>query len=538
MGVKPRPGFLYKFTVRVLVPGGAGLAASLALPPWHIWPLLPVGFSLLVWMLDLIARDEATPARRSRAAALAGWSFGFGWFVFSLSWITEAFQVDAALFAWLIPFVLMLLPAGLALYWAAATAIAMRWWGAGARGLLMLVVTLSVAEWLRGHLFTGFPWNLPGYATDASNALAQTASVVGIYGLTTLVLAWSLLPAMLWRPRGLPAYRLAGLSAATLALCWAGGAWRLQQPMPGVHDDITVSIVQASIPQSMKWQRDRRSEILRRYLDLTAKADTDATPGRHVVIWPETALPYLVAEMPDLRRNVTSGLPSGGHLILGAIRREPAAAASGGRLHVYNSMLVIDHSGHIAASYDKHRLVPFGEFLPFENILGPLGLRKLVPVPLSFTAGSDGRPVRINGLPAFEPLICYEAIFPLSLASGDTRPQWLVNVTNDAWFGTSAGPRQHLAQARFRAIEEGLPLVRAANTGISAIIDAKGNVLRQLGLDAIGVLSARLPLPLGPTLYARWGDIGFGILIAGLLIAIGAHAWKHSKNKMLTQGSK
>ncbi len=192
----------------------------------------------------------------------------------------------------------------------------------------------------------------------------------------------------------------------------------------------------------------------------------------------------------------------------------------------------------IAARYDKHRLVPFGEFLPFENILGPLGLRKLVPVPLSFTAGTDGRPVTIRGFPGFDPLICYEAVFPLSLPLDGTRPQWLVNVTNDAWFGTSAGPVQHLEQARFRAIEEGVPLVRAANTGISAIIDARGNVLSHLGLDAIGVLTAPLPRALEPTLYARWGDIAFGVLIAGLLIAITLDVRKHAKNAMLTLGKK
>jgi len=534
MGGKSRPDFLHKLALRMLVPAGAGLAGSLALPPWHIWPLLPVAFSLLAWVLDFIADSEAVPARRYRAAALAGWSFGFGWFVFSLSWITEAFRVEAALFAWLIPFVLMLLPAGLALFWAVATAVAMRWWGGGARGLLLLIAAFSVDEWLRGHLFTGFPWNLPGYATDASNALAQTASVLGIYGLTTLVLAWSLLPAMLWRPKGSPAYRLAGLSAAVLALCWAGGVWRLAQPGPGVHDDIAVSVVQASIPQSMKWQRERRSEILRRYYDLTAKAGADTTLGRHIVVWPETALPYLVAEMPKLRQDVTSVLPSDSLLILGSIRREPVAAATDGSLHVYNSVLVLDHNGAVAAHYDKQRLVPFGEFLPFENILGPMGLRKLVPVPLSFTAGTHGGPLSVHGWPGFEPLVCYEAVFPLSLPLGDARPQWLVNVTNDAWFGTSAGPRQHLAQARFRAIEEGLPMVRAANTGISAIIDARGNVLKHLGLDSIGVLTAPLPRSLDPTLYARWGDIAFDILIVALLGAIVIDVQKYAKNPMLT----
>jgi len=508
------PGSARAVLWRGVMPGCAGLLGSLALPPWDIWPALPVAFSALVWILDHVARHEASVARRCRAAAMAGWSWGIGWFIFSLSWVAEAFRVESDIFAWLIPFVVILLPAGLALYWAAATALVMRWWTRGAGDLLAVVAALSVAEWLRGHLLSGFPWNLPGYAADASAALAQTASVTGIYGLTMLVLVWSLIPAMLWRPGGRPAFRLAAVSLVALGLCWAGGTWRLSGQGPGLRDDVSVSIVQASIPQTMKWKRERRDDILARYLDLTARVRTDGASGRPVIIWPETALPDLVAELPDLRQQIADGLPPDGVLIFGAIRREPAP---GGFMQVFNSVLVIDKAGSMTVAYDKHRLVPFGEFLPFESVLAPLGLRKLVPVPLSFTAGRAPAPVAIAGLPGFLALICYEAIFPLAASVSASRVEWLVNVTNDAWFGTSAGPAQHLAQARFRSIEQGIPLLRAANTGISAVIDSRGNVLKRLDLGVVGVLTTPLPRPAGPTLYGRFGDKIFVLLIAGLV---------------------
>ncbi len=528
-----RSGGLHRVFWRVLLPFAAGLLGSLALPPWHIWPALPVAFSLLAWVLDKLAFSEPAMARRCRVAALVGWCFGFGWFIYSLSWVTEAFRVDAAVFAWMIPFVVTLLPAGLALFWAAATATAMRWWRSGASGLLVLVAALSVAEWLRGHLFTGFPWNLPGYVAGSSDALAQTASVIGIYGLTTLVLLWAMLPAMLWRPGGTPSYRLAGLSVVVFALCWGGGHWRLTTAGPGSHDDITVSIVQASIPQSMKWQRERRADILDRYLELTAEAAANKVAGHHIFVWPETALPYLVAELPELRHRVASVLPPDSLLVLGAIRREPAVAASGSAVRVFNSILVMDKNGNVTATYDKRRLVPFGEFLPFEGILGPLGIRKLVPIPLSFSAGKVTAPISIAGLPSFRPLICYEAIFPLTMPAAGLRPKWIVNVTNDAWFGSSAGPVQHLEQARFRAIEEGLPLVRAANTGISAIIDARGKVLKRLETGAVGTLTAPLPRPAGNTAYGRCGDVLYALLIAGLLGVAVADAKKAPPNQSL-----
>ena len=512
-----RSGGLHKVFWRALLPFAAGLLGSLALPPWYIWPALPVAFSLLVWVLDKVAHSEPATARRYRAAALVGWCFGFGWFVYSLSWVTEAFRVDAAIFAWMIPIVLTLLPAGLALFWAAATATAVRRWRSDAGGILVLVAALSVTEWLRGHLFTGFPWNLPGYVTGASDALAQTASVVGIYGLTTLVLLWSMLPVMLWRPGGTPSYRLAGLSIAVLALCFSLGGWRLATPGPGSYDDITVSIVQASIPQSIKWQRDRRADILSRYLELTARTAANDVPGHHIFVWPETALPYLVAELPGLRHRVGAELPADSFLVLGAIRREQTATASDTSMRVFNSILVIDGNGDVTATYDKRRLVPFGEFLPFEDILGPLGLRKLVPVPLSFSAGKTTVPISIAGLPSFAPLVCYEAIFPLSMPASGLRAKWIVNVTNDAWFGTSAGPAQHFEQARFRAIEEGLPLIRAANTGISAIIDARGKVLKRLDTGAIGILTAPLPRPVSTTFYGRFGDLFYALLVVSLL---------------------
>ncbi len=528
---KIRSGGPHQLFWRALLPFAAGLLGSLALPPWHIWPALPVAFSLLAWTLDKVAYSEPAVARRCRPAALVGWCFGFGWFVYSLSWVTEAFRVDAAIFAWMIPFVVTFLPAGLALFWAAATATAIRWWRSDASGILVLVATLSITEWLRGHLFTGFPWNLPGYVAGTSDALAQTASIVGIYGLTTLVLLWSMLPAMLWRRGGTPSYRLAGFSIASFALCWGLGGWRLAAAGPGSHDDITVSIVQASIPQSIKWQQERRADILSRYLELTAKAAANDVPGHHIFIWPETALPYLVAELPALRHRVAAELPPDSFLVLGAIRREPTAPASDTSVRVFNSILVINRNGDVTATYDKRRLVPFGEFLPFEGILGPLGLRKLVPVPLSFSAGTTTAPISIAGLPSFAPLVCYEAIFPLSIPARGLRAKWIVNVTNDAWFGSSAGPVQHLEQARFRAIEEGLPLVRAANTGISAIIDARGNVLKRLDTGAVGILTAPLPRPVSNTLYGRFGDLFYALLVASLLGAAVANVRKLGLNR-------
>lgn len=504
---------------RMVLPASAGALGSLALPPTGLWIALPAAFGALVWLLDRVAHDEAAMGRRCRQAGLVGWSFGFGWFLASLTWIAEAFRVEADLFAWLIPFALTLLPAGLALYWGAAAALAMRWWRGSGRDVLFLVAALSLAEWLRGHLLTGFPWNLPGYVADASDAVAQGAAVVGIYGLTALVLLWAMIPALLWRPGGAPAPRLALLAAATLGLSWAGGTWRLAQAAPEPSDSFTVSIVQASIPQGMKWQRNRKEEILERYLALTASLANEPNSRRHVVVWPETAVPFLVGELPDVRQRVAAALPQGAVLVLGAFRREPPVG-KGEPFRVFNSVLVMDPVAEIAAAYDKWRLVPFGEFLPLEGVLAPWGLRKLVPVPLSFTAGEGERAVAAAGLPPFVPLVCYEAIFPLSPAGNEKRPLFLVNVTNDAWFGTSAGPAQHLAHARFRAIESGLPLVRAANTGISAVIDARGEVVRRLGLGEVGTLTAPLPPPATLTPYARFGDL----LFAGLLLVLVAGA--------------
>jgi apolipoprotein N-acyltransferase len=456
--------------------------------------------------------------RRLGSAALIGWSFGFGYFVISLYWLGFAFLVDADRFAVLMPLGVAALPAGLALFWAAAAAGAITLWQPfGPRRAVLLAVALAAGEWLRGHLFTGFPWNAPGYAAGALDGLAQGAAVVGIYGMTLLVLLWAGLAAVAVTEtlsrRALVAV-IAVLATAPIAL--AAGHWRLVSASPAMFDDIGLRIVQANIPQADKWRPERQNEIVEAHLDLSTEG---GLAGVTHLVWPESAVPMLIDEAPEARDRLVRRLPEDVTLLLGALRREFEDAAGVPGVRVYNSIFALAGSGEIMARYDKWRLVPFGEYLPLETLLKPLGLRKLVPLPLGFSAGPAPLTVAIDGTPAFAPLVCYEAIFPRALIDREDRPDWLLNVTNDGWFGNTAGPYQHLEQARFRAIEEGLALVRAANTGISAVIDPYGRILHRLRLGEAGRIDSPLPRPLPPTIYARWGDLAFFFMltIAGLV---------------------
>ena len=492
---------------RLPLAAAAGAAASLALPPVGWWPVLGLTVPVLVWLLDAAAR-EGSPWR----GFAAGWCFGFGYFVPTLMWISEAFLVEAELFARLIPVAVAGLPAFLALYWGAASLAASLAWRPGASRIVVLAGCLTAGEWLRGELLTGFPWALPGYAASASDGLSQAASVTGIHGLTLLVLAAAAAPALLLEGRR--AWLAAALAVLVAALHVAGTA----RMGPVALRDIGLRIVQPAIPQGEKWDDARAAAILQTYLDMSTPGPGEPTPD--ILIWPESALPFLLAESPAAQSAVASVL--GGHrrLILGNLYREPAGAGGGSR-RVFNSLLVVDGGGSIAARYDKVKLVPFGEFLPFAGVLEPLGLRQLVHLPQGFAAGAGEGYVAADGVPAFVGLICYEAIFPRAAATA-ARAEWLVNVTNDAWFGRSSGPYQHLVQARFRAIEQGLPMARAANTGLSAVIDPYGRVLAGTRLMDKTVLDHRLPEPLPPTVYARFGDWMPLVLMAALAAAVAA----------------
>ncbi len=500
----------------MLVAAATGALATLSLSPYSYWIVLPVSFSALVWLLD------GAGAHRSFWRGFAiGWAFAFGYFVPSLWWISEAFWVEPEKFAALIPFAVAGLPSYLALYWGVACGIAARIWPGGIARILLLAVMLAVGEWLRGHMLTGFPWNLPGYGVSSLDGLSQVASLAGIYGLTLIVMLVAMSPAALWQ-HGRPV-RLAhaggflGLMAALVVGMHAWGTARIASAasLPPDQGRI-VRLVQPSIPQDRKWDPAWRQHIIDTYISMSARPWPDAAAsGAPLLVWPESALPVLLAEEDDLRRRIAALMPTGSLLFTGGLHR---VMQTDGMATIYNSLLAIDQTGHILGRHDKVRLVPFGEFLPFAFILEPLGIRQLANLPGGFSEGVHDRVVQVPGAPAFAGFICYEAVFPRSIP-WETRPELLLNVTNDAWFGTSGGPHQHLAQSRFRAIEQGVPMVRAANTGISALIDSFGRIRSRIDLGVVDSLDIRLPPTTIATLYSRLGDLVFGLLLLGVIAA-------------------
>ena len=482
----------------------AGAASALALPPYDVWPVLFLTLPVLLAGLDAIDRSgRAVPLR----GFLAGFLFGFGYFLASLLWVGNAFLVEAATYGWMIPFALAGLSAYLALYWGAAAMATILASRPGLPRIVMLAACLALAEWLRGHLLTGFPWNTPGYATAGLPGLAQSASLVGIYGLTFLVLLCAGLPALIFvRPRSRLATVGACLILAAAAIASVVGSERLAAPA-AAGTGLKLRLVQGNVPQNTKWDAAQARAIFARYLALSRGGTDGRSPldGNTVVIWPESALPFLVDQSPAALREIADLLPGGSRLLLGALRRDPDR-------QVYNSIIAIDGNGTIEAVYDKVRLVPFGEFLPFSRWLDPIGIRRFITAPHGFAAGATSRAIALPGIPPFMPLICYEAIFP-EQARGSQSAEWLLNVTNDAWFGESGGPHQHLLQAQFRAIETGMPLIRVANTGISAVFDGYGRAIGELKLGTEGTLDTVLPRSMPATLYASWGDSLFFLVL-------------------------
>ncbi len=502
----------------------AGAASVLAMAPFFAWPVLWITLTVLVWLIDGTSpawRGADAADRRARAdhliaAAGAGWWFGFGYFLAGLFWVGEAFLVEAETFAVLLPFAVTLLPAGMALYWGGAAALAARFWSARPCRVLVLALALSAAEWLRGHLLTGFPWNLLGYALTYPLPLMQSAALVGVYGLTLVAVIVFALPPVAWSeaPAGkFGRRRRAGalaLAVVPIAIMATLGAIRLARADASTVPGVKVRIVQPSVPQREKWRPEHQERIFLEHLRLSATnpaGETDSAGITHIV-WPEAALPFLVLDHPAARAAIGRSLPRGALLIAGALRAEPAPAGSPRPRRIFNSLLVLGEGGSLVGLYDKTHLVPFGEYLPLQGLLRSVGLGWLVGMRGGFDTGVTPRPLlSAPGLPPAAPLICYEAIFPAAVVQGPQRPGLLLNVTNDGWFGDTTGPRQHLHQARVRAVEEGLPLLRAANNGVSAAIDGYGRILARLDLDVRGVIDVPLPAALPPPPYARLGDL-------------------------------
>lgn len=466
-----------------------GVAAGLGHAPYDLPLLSLLGLAGIFWLW----RGAGTPGR---AAALA-WLGGVGYFGLTLSWIVEPFLVDIARHGVFAPFAIFGISAGLALFWALAGWLAWRLADGRVAGF---AAALTLAELARSVVLTGFPWALPAYIwTDTP--LAQTAALVGPHGLTLITLALAGLLATL---RPVP------VLAAVLGMMalWGHGTLRLGQ-QPAAPPGPVVRLVQPNAPQHLKW----RPEMMQTFLDRQLAASAaPADPRPDVIIWPEAAVPVLLGMRPEIEAEVAAA--GQGALSLIGIRRYEDE-------RWYNALAAFAPDGTLLAQYDKQHLVPFGEYMPGAALLDRLGLSGLTEGLVGgYSAGPGPALVALPGLPAFQPLICYEVIFPHEILRGPARPGWLVQITNDAWFGTFSGPYQHLAQARMRAIEQGLPLARSANTGVSAVIDPYGQVVASLPLGGQGFVDASLPAALPPTVYARTGDLP-AALAALLLLGLG-----------------
>jgi apolipoprotein N-acyltransferase len=497
----------------------AGALSALAMAPIDLWPVMFVTFSLLVWLIDGAGAGRLGGIL---AAAATGWWFGFGYFLAGLYWVGYAFLVDADTFGWLLPIAVGGLPAGLAIFTAFGCALARAIWTRGPLRILALAVALTLVEWLRGHVLTGFPWNTYGYALTGPLWLAQAASLSGIWGLTFLAVVAFASPAILTddpldtRRRWLP------LAASLVVLAALGifGALRLAANPTGFVEGVHLRLMQPNTPQDDKFNYSAKEKVMQHYITLSDRSTGPQSTGMADVthlIWPEAAFPFFLTHEADAMAQIADLLPPGAVLITGAVRPADSRPQTE---QAYNSVYVIDHDGSILTVHDKVHLVPFGEYLPFQSLLERIGLQQLTKVTGGYLPGDRRRSYSVPRAPRMLPLVCYEVIFPGQAVPRDDRPGWVLNLTNDGWFGISSGPYQHFRQAQVRMIEEGLPLVRAANTGISGVIDPLGRVIASLPLGSEGVLDAALPRPAAPTIYSRTGDgpVGLVAVVAFLVV--------------------
>jgi len=495
---------------RVAIAAGLGAAGALAFEPFKLFPLLLLAYAALVLLLD----GAHVSRRRVRDAALTGWGFGFGFFLVGHYWIGYAFLVDAETHAWLMPLAMIFLPAGLALFFAAAAAVCMFAWRPGVHRVFLFAAAFFIAEWLRGHILTGFPWNLPGYGWSASPAVLQSTAILGVYGLSLLTLLFGSSLALLAAPgqRGHARVLPAAMSILYFAL-WIGGEVRLLAATDATVSGVRLRIVQPNTPQPEKYAPENRVRNWRRLIDLSSLPSV--TQPTHI-IWPEAAPPFLLDGVPEAQADIAALTGESRVLMTGQVR---VAEESGSR-NSYNSFAIFGPRGQLLGTYDKFHLVPFGEYVPGGPILRSLGITEIA-ASTGFSSGPGPRTLMVPGAPPVGPLICYEIIFPGEVTAA-SRPGWLVNLTDDSWFGPDTGPMQHLMIARVRAIEEGLPIVRAANSGISAVIDSHGRVRASLALGLRDVVDADLPVALSPTPFVRYGNV---ILLTLLLTCVAAALW-------------
>lgn len=493
-----------------------GAITSLAYAPVYAVLAVVVGFPVFLWLLQ--------SCQTRRQALGVGWWFGWGYFTGGLYWISFALLTDVAQFGWMIPFAMFGIPAVLAFYTALVAGIMYYIpWRGWQRAVAFAVVWVAV-EMLRGVLFTGFPWNALGYVWTFSDSMIQFASLGGVYGLSLVTALVCAVPGVIdWEKRFRPSqWRMWVVAAILLGGVWGFGVWRLasapqQEGVQGI-----ARLVQPNIGQSHKWDETLRSQIAQKFLFMTRQPGWEKV---NMVVWPESALPYLIEEDGEAVRAIGEVAPPGGVVVTGSMHAE--FSPYGFVTRIWNSLHIVDDKAKFVAVYDKHHLVPFGEFVPFRSILP---IEKITPGQADFTPGEGVKTVAIPGQMAISPLICYEAIFPGEVVDTANLPALMVNVTNDAWYGNSSGPYQHFDMVRMRAVEHGIPMIRAANTGISGVMDAYGRVVAKTQLGEEAVLDVPIPLPIaGKTLYTRWK---YGVILVMVVLVVGAALHEKMSRKL------
>ncbi|MBS9719211.1 apolipoprotein N-acyltransferase [Tianweitania sp. BSSL-BM11] len=493
----------------------AGALLVLAQAPYDFFAVGFVSFPILIWLLDG-ATSEAGSGRLAqlRLSFGVGWWFGFGYFVAGLWWIGNALLVEADSFAWALPLAVVALPAVLAIYYGLAAVLARLFWSESIGRIAMLAFAFALAEWLRGHLFTGFPWNAIGYAAMPVPTLMQSSVLMSIVGMNALTVFVFAMPALVLSRRG---RRLGFALAAILIAAHVGfGLFRLSQADLG-SNTLPVRLVQPSILQNEKWDREARDRIFGTYLEMSAAAPAEGKAPPSVIIWPETAVPFILNDRPDALSTLGDLLADGQTLLAGAVRSE---ASPGGATRYYNSMLSIDDAGQIVDAIDKVHLVPFGEYLPFSGLLHRFGISKIVVLPEDFSSAQSRPGIKLPGGLSAVAFICYEIIFDEVVRKDAAGKDILINLTNDAWFGDTPGPRQHFRQAQLRAVETGLPLVRAANSGISGVVDGFGRIVDAYAINGVGTLDVAVPTGKG-TILRLWDPVWAGWIVLAMLAAGG-----------------
>ncbi len=479
----------------------SGALCALAFAPYHLQFFAVIGFSVLFYHL--------TTLDKAKTAFWRGWLFGVGFNIANLYWIGNSFiTVDLW---YLAPLGMIIFPCLMAFFPAIVTSLTVKLTSSNISRLFAFCLLCSLSDWLKGWVFTGFPWTLMGYIWNETEL--QMTAYIGIYGLSALTI-------FIVSVIGSRSWRLIGTGVVMFACLWAGGHYRLSQ-YKLEETGVNLRIVQASISQKEKWQSIHFSDNLNKWIALST---LPAERPLKAIIWSESSVPAFISEYPGIRKNITTAIPPGGYIILGS----PQKIINDDKSVQYRtSTLVLNETGDILARYDKSHLVPFGEYIPFKNVVG---FSKLTAGSENYSPGDGVKNIKLPNIPLFTPLICYEAIFSGEVVPADKKPAWMMNQTNDAWYGESSGPHQHLNIVRVRAIEEGTPLIRSANNGISAVIDPMGQILHRLELNEIGFIDFDLPKPLATlTFFSKYHHLGFWLI----MIAYGLLTLLFRNNKRL-----